>query len=370
MEGSRLKGEVTSHRKVIIISVNDTLNPKTGGEYVYKIMKDELLKKGYKVYEFSVPILLECLIKKKDEDTRWKNLYRLLLHIRGVFESILKRFPNRHLVLTSSHPAFPVFGHLVYHQPKAGMRCSIGKEYLNLYRKIGWIIVENEKLSPVWLLAKRAHILHLSNSFFTKRLIKDIYGLDSFVLYPPTPVSSILNIDYKGKRKFGIIVARPNIPSGITLLPYIVERLPKTLRIVIIGRADSKGLKVIQTLKRKGFNIDYLGYVSEQSKIKLFSTFSHYLHLSLNEPFGITPIEAMAAGCIPIAPKSGGIPEYMPPDLLYSSSSEAAEKIISKIGLEDPYLKIKLKRIASRFTEEKFRAKFIAYVRMLENLLF
>lgn len=356
-------------REIVMISVNNTLTPRTGGEYVYKVMKEELLKQRYILHEISVPLLLEHLIKPRSQQTRRENLYRLLLHFRCVFESLLKRCQSRYLVLTSSHPAFPVFGHLVYHQPKSGTGYNIGREYLSLYRKVGWIIVENEKLSPMWCLAKRSHILHLSNSFFTKRLIKKLYGLDSFVLYPPAPISPMLDLGFQDQRIFGVIVARPNVPSGITLLPKIVERLPKTHRLVVIGNADSTGLKVIQTLRREGFNIDYLGYVSERDKLKLFNSFSHYLHLSLNEPFGITVVEAMAAGCIPIAPKSGGIPEYLPQDLLYSNPGEAAEKIIAKVGLEDYDLKTQLRRIARRFREEKFRVKFIAYVKMLENLM-
>ena len=356
-------------REIVMISVNNTLTPRTGGEYVYKVMKEELLKQRYILHEISVPLLLEHLIKPRSQQTRREDLYRLLLHFRCVFESLLKRCQSRYLVVTSSHPAFPVFGHLVYHQPKSGTGYNIGIEYLSLYRKLGWIIVENEKLSPVWCLAKRSHILHLSNSFFTNRLIKKLYGLDSFVLYPPAPISPMLDLDLLDQRIFGAIVARPNVPSGVTLLPKIVERLPKTLRLVVIGNADPTGLKVIQALRRKGFNIDYLGYVSEQDKLKLFNSFSHYLHLGLNESFGITVIEAMAAGCIPIAPKSGAIPEYLPQDLFYSSSNEAAEKIIAKVGLEDDNLKTRLRNIARQFREEKFRIKFLAYIQMLEDLM-
>lgn len=361
--------KVKLHREVVMISVNNTLTPRTGGEYVYKVMKEELLKRKYTVHEVSVPFLLERLIKQSNQQTRQEDLYRLLLHFRCTLESLLKRTQRRNIVITSSHPAFPVFGHLVYHQPKTGTGDSIGREYLSLYRKLGWIIVENEKLSPIWCLAKRSHILHLSNSFFTKRLINKLYGLNSFVLYPPAPISPILNSSFKVQRNFGVIVTRPEVPSGIALLPKIVEGLPKTVKFVVIGNADPTGLKVIQTLRKKGININYLGYVSEQNKLKLFNTFSHYLHLGFNESFGITVVEAMAAGCIPIAPKSGAIPEYLPQDLLYLNSSEAAEKVIAQVGLEDYDLKTRLRIIAGQFREEKFRIKFAAYMKTLEDLM-
>lgn len=355
-----------SHREVVMISVNNTLTPRTGGEYVYKVMKEELLKQKYTVHEVSVPFLLKHLMKQSDQQTRRENLYRLLLHFRCVFESILKRCQSRYLVLTSSSPAFPVFGHLVYHQPKTGMCYDVGRGYLSLYEKLGLMVHENEKLSPIWYLAKKSHILHLSNSLFTKSLIKNLYGLESFVLYPPVPISLSLNFSLQNQKVPAVIIARPKAISGITLLPKIVEGLTKTVKFVVIGEADSIGLKVIQTLRKKGVNIDYLGYVSGYFKLKLFNTFSHYLHLGFNESFGITVVEAMAARCIPIAPKSGAISEYLPQDLLYSSSNEAAEKIDARIGLEDSDLKMRLKNIARGFREEKFRIKFAAYIRTVE----
>ena len=356
-------------REVIMISVTDTLAPRTGGEYVYKVMKEEMLMQKYRVREVSVPFLLKRLMKHSNLRTEFEDFYRIILHFRCVFESLLRRCQRRYLVITSSSPAFPVFGHLVYHQPKAGICCRIGREYLSLYEKIALTFHEKEILSPVWLLAKKSHCLHLSNSLFTKELIKKLYGLDSLVLYPPVQISSMLRQSIQNQKFFGIIVARPKAITGITSLPAIVRGLPRGVRFVVIGEADSIGLNVIQNLKRKGVHIDYLGYVDEQVKARLFNTFSHYLHLSLNEPFGITVVEAMAAGCIPIAPRSGGIPEYLPQNLLYDSPSKAAEKIIARVGLEDRYLKMQLRNIAKQFGEEKFRNKFAAHLKVLENLV-
>ncbi|MEM1582931.1 MAG: glycosyltransferase [Candidatus Bathyarchaeia archaeon] len=354
--------------RVLMISVNDTQSPRTGGEYVYKVIKDELLRRNYTLHEISVPIILKCLLKRKSS-TQKEKIYRILLHLECIIYSFFKRYSNCGIIITSAHPAFPVFGHLVYHQPKSGIKVEVIKRYIEPYWRIGWIIVEKGKLSPLWYLASRSHVLHLSNSYFTKRLVKELYGIDSFVLYPPVNVQPLLRADLDERRKHGIIVAKPEVLSGITLLPKIAQRLPKNIPFMIIGRADEEGLRIIHHLRKSGFNINYLGYVSEQEKVKIFHTYSHYLHLGFNETFGITVVEAMASGCIPIAPKSGGIPEYLPEKLLFTTPAEAAEKILDKIGIDDIKLKINLRDVAIKFDEKRFRHNFMRYFKALENFL-
>jgi|GEM_PF-1228978 len=355
-------------RPVTMISVNNTVQPKTGGHYVYKVMKDELLKRKYSLREISVPIMLKA-ITGSENPKGLRETYRLQLHIRCVFRSFFERYLKSSVVITSSHPAFPVFGHLVYHQPKAGTGIKTLKGHIPPYWRIGWTIVENEWMSPIWLVAKKSHILHLCNSYFTKQLVKKLYGIESKVIYPPVQVKPFLKADLKKKRKYGVIIAKPEVPSGITLLPQMLQNVPKNIEIIVIGKADQTGLKVIQTLTKKGFDIKYLGYVSEEDKIRLLQSISHYLHLGLNETFGIIVVEAMAAGCIPIAPKSGAIPEYLPESLLYSNSAEAAEKILAMTGMDDLDLKLNLRNIATNFSEERFRAKFADYFETLVNTL-
>jgi len=357
----------TRKHKIVMISVNDTQTPTSGGEYTYRVIKDESLRQGYQVQEVSVPILLRSLLGSKSDEAPTQNVIRSLLYFRCLFESLDRRWQRGCLVITSSSPLFPVFGHLVYHQPKTGICCTMGREYLSLYEQLGMLIHENENLSPVWLFAKRSHILHLSNSYFTKGLISDLYGLESLVLYPPVSIPCRHSISSGKERVPGVIIVRPRAISGITFLPRIIDELPKTVKFVVIGKADAVGMEVFRFLRSKGVDIKYLGYVSESMKLDLFTRFSHYLHLGLNESFGITVVEAMAAGCIPVAPKSGAIPEYVPKDLLYSNHQEASQKISSQIGLGDSDLEMELKNIAKRFDEKKFRRGIAAYINMLDT---
>jgi len=80
-------------------------------------------------------------------------------------------------------------------------------------------------------------------------------------------------------------------------------------------------------------------------------------------------VEAMAAGCIPIAPKSGAIPEYLHESLLYSNPVEAADKILAMTGMDNLDLKLNLRNTAINFSEEHFRTKFADYFKTLVNSL-
>jgi glycosyltransferase involved in cell wall biosynthesis len=346
-------------RYVVIISVNNTVKPKTGGEYVFKVIKSGLIERGYSVHEFSVP---ELLRKCCGGYSKLEKVLRLSVHGYCSIISVYKRYYNVELVITSASPVFPVFGNIVYHQPKASMNCPHTKAYVDLYIRFAFKVLENERMSPLWCLAKRSYALHLSNSFFTKRLIRELYGIESKVLYPPVCLPDFCGRDIKKHRRFSIVVVRPKSISGIAFLPNIISSSLKDVPILVIGDCDYLGLKIITDLKKRGFNIKYFGFVSDSFKRELFKKASHYLHLGLNESFGITVVEAMASGCIPIAPKSGAIPEYLPEPLLYSDFKEASEKLIAKVGINDIDLKTRLRGIAERFDESIFKAKFCRYV--------
>jgi glycosyltransferase involved in cell wall biosynthesis len=75
------------------------------------------------------------------------------------------------------------------------------------------------------------------------------------------------------------------------------------------------------------------------------------------EHFGIAPVEAMSAGCIPIVFNGGGLREIVKEGyngFLFSNEQELLQKtteiIRNKINISESILKIS----ASRFSEKKF----------------
>ncbi len=163
-------------------------------------------------------------------------------------------------------------------------------------------------------------------------------------------------------------MTRLTYDGGALLLPLIARHLPRNIKVRIIGRIDDTGRNVLRELKRLDINHAYLGFVDENTKQELLGKCNVFLHLGVNEPFGIAVVEAMASGLIPIAHRSGAIPEYMPRELTYIYPEEAAQKIAqiletSPTSLDE--LRNSLRQRALRFDEEIFRAKMAYTIKLL-----
>lgn len=360
------------HPQVDFIVLNNTRRPTTGGDYVYAVMKDELIHRGYYVSEISIPSLVERVASRISNGPMGQ-VYTIsaeaIAYLRCYLSS-LKDFSHRsRMIITSSCPTFPVFGHLTYHQPKAGICTDFIRQGDNsLKRMIGYRMQENDKLSPLWLLAKKLIPLHLSNSVFTKGIVKEIYGLESTILYPPVPVTKYLKINLRTKRKPYVYITRPQAITGILSLPEIAKHLPKNVKLIITGKLDEAGKKALHVLKSSGIAFEYLGFVEEQVKMEILSESSVYINLAVNETFGITVVEALAAGCLAVAHKSGSIPEFLPTEFQYSDINECAEKVAKYIGTGSE-LREQLRSISMNFDEAIFRKDFMFFVNQLEFLL-
>ena len=87
-----------------------------------------------------------------------------------------------------------------------------------------------------------------------------------------------------------------------------------------------------------------------------------YLHAG-PEDFGISVVEGVAAGCVPIVPDDSAHPETVPfAELRYGTEEEAARKVRAAAdGEYDSYLP-RLREHAGRFDEPEFHRRMLALV--------
>lgn len=151
----------------------------------------------------------------------------------------------------------------------------------------------------------------LSNSSFTSKIIKETFGIDSEVVYPP------VNID-----KFYVSIKEDIIASLGRFSPFkrfevLINSMVKADgKCVIMGSAASNSLKISLAYIRKLKKI--IRSFKLQNKVSLIinPTFDKvreilskskiYVNSTIFEPFGISVVESMASGCVPIVHRSGG----------------------------------------------------------------
>ncbi len=152
-----------------------------------------------------------------------------------------------------------------------------------------------------------------------------------------------------------------------------VEKMGCNFRIALLGENFQKVPKDFITAKThfKDKIIQY-GYIkSKKDYLKLLSEGSIVISTSQNENFGISIIEAIRCGCIPLLPDRLAYPEILPKqfhkDFLYLNQRDLIEKlkfvIVNINDLQDK--QIKLSKAMERFAWKNMIKK---YDRALERL--
>ena len=204
--------------------------------------------------------------------------------------------------------------------------------------------------------------LVLANSHYTAGEIKKFSQKNVQVLYPPY-TSAINCQQQKPKQNLVVTVSRFESNKKLEIIPQIAAKTRPDISFAIIGRLyDNSTLKSLQaTVKKLGLTerIKFYPDLPAQQKLALLSSAKVYLHTMVGEHFGISIVEAMASGCIPIVHNSGGMKEFVPPENRYESLQEAADKIDSAINSWSIERTMEPKRIAENFSIQSFSERFM-----------
>lgn len=213
------------------------------------------------------------------------------------------------------------------------------------------------------------------NSRFTKKFIDKEYGVKSKVVYPPVAVG-----DFKPGQKKNVILSvgrfsRLMQAKRQDVLVDVFGQTAKELKdwqLILAGGTDVGKDRAFERLKKKtrGLSIEIIENppFSELKKLyaqaKIFWTAAGF-GVDENkapekvEQFGITTVEAMAAGCVPIVINKGGQPEIVSHNqngLLWNSKEELIKQ--TQMLIKDEKLREKLAKAtqerAQDFSGEHF----------------
>ncbi|MFA6082095.1 MAG: glycosyltransferase [Patescibacteria group bacterium] len=196
----------------------------------------------------------------------------------------------------------------------------------------------------------------IANSKTTQDRITKFYHKPSTVINPPVDVDRF-DIKKRDTKDAFVIVSRLE-PHKDVDLAIKAANLSQT-KLVIIG--DGNDSERLQELA--GPTVKFLGRVSDQVRDDWLYQAKAFL-APQTEDFGITMVEALAAGCPVIARNAGGAAEIVTPHTGILIDSLDAENLAdqlktfdsSKFKPEDCHLR------AMQFSEDKFKEKILALV--------
>ena len=198
----------------------------------------------------------------------------------------------------------------------------------------------------------------IANSKNVAKRIEKFYKKDSTVIYPPVDVEKIIN-STKGLKKenYFLMVSRLVGAKGLEEAALAAKELGFQLKIV----GESHGFSDVEKrLKRiAGEDIELLGRVEDKELYKLYAKAKGLIALARQEDFGMTPVEAMAAGTAVIAFDGGGFKESINGKtglLVKDTDRETLKKAILLFN-KKKWDKTVLQTQAKKFSKEKFRKK-------------
>lgn len=202
----------------------------------------------------------------------------------------------------------------------------------------------------------------ISNSEETKRRVAKYYRRESDVIYPPVEVPTEEPV--AEEKNYYITLSRLARAKHIDVLVKAAEKHGFKLKVVGYGR-DEEYLRSLA-----GSQVEFLGNVTDEERKKLYAGAKAFLFSSVDEEFGIAPIEAMGYGVPVIAYASGGLKETVKPGIngyLFDSLHEDSlfERVSQLESLSpDEYrtMSSQARSESKQYSFESFKAAILRFV--------
>lgn len=188
-----------------------------------------------------------------------------------------------------------------------------------------------------WQNRLKQHFIHsvIVNSAFTKQVIDAEYGLDSIVIYPP--VTPIVDSGKKGKMILSVGRFEPSLNTKhqdvlIKAFRSLSPSLPGWT-LTLAGACSSDDWLTQLRRLADGLPINFLVNCSYADLCHMYQEAAIYWHAAgyevdevknpeLTEHFGISTVEAISAGCIPLVVPYGGQREIITSNIYHWQTME------------------------------------------------
>jgi len=277
---------------------------------------------------------------------------------------------------------FPGFGGYEILQRKGQ---SFGKCWYHRPSPIRWCYERFGELISGFSRERVKQNLTITNSYWTSRLIKKAYGIDSIVLYPPVYIKdeNLIKLPDFHQREAGFVAIGRLSPDK--RLVQIIEILKEVRRrgfdvhLHIVGNKDrphesESYYQLLRKLQSENSSWIFIEEgITREDLIRLLSRHKFGIHGKINEHFGIAVAEMVKLGLVVFVHNSGGQVEIVGenPYLVYEDNEDAVSKICRVLEAPDLQLELHnaLKERGELFSVENFTKGILEIVESFENNL-
>jgi len=213
----------------------------------------------------------------------------------------------------------------------------------------------------------------LTNSMWTASIIYRIYHIIPDVVYPPVDIEYFAKVASNDKReKIIVTTSRFATDKPLDKIIDVASKL-SDYQFVLIGSANKYSKGILEELNKKikeyGLgNVVIEANLPREKQLEYYARAKYYLHPEYAEHFGISIVEAMASGLVPIVYRDGGgwydVVSKVHDVLGYNSILEAPaiiRKLDSELELYE-YLKQRSIEVAKQFSYERFRLEIVKHM--------
>jgi len=206
----------------------------------------------------------------------------------------------------------------------------------------------------------------ISNSKFTRCMLKKYFQVESHVVYPPVDLNTFSPTSQNPKRTYFLSVQRINWQKRITLQ---IEAFKGTCEKLIIvgGMGDKKPNTNLLKLIEDCPNIKVLGGITDRKLASLYTHAKATIQTGYHEDFGLVPVESFACGTPVICVDEGGFKETVhSPRLGVRIKKPYIDNLRNVVSLWNcsKYDSAVLRKEAEKYSFERFQKEMEFYVKL------
>nr|WP_320136963.1 glycosyltransferase [uncultured Amphritea sp.] len=211
----------------------------------------------------------------------------------------------------------------------------------------------------IWLIKvlyepsiKRMDVV-IANSINVKKRIKKHLNIDAIVVNPPIDTE---NFKWKGQSDFYLSTARLEPAKRVEIIVRAFMEMPEKNLLIASGGSQ---LEYLRDLASSHKNIKFMGWCSDNDMHEAVGTCIATIYIPVDEDFGMSPVESMAAGKPVIGVAEGGLLETVISGetgvLIESPTKNEIIKVVNDMTKEKCIgMRLKCESQAANYKEDRF----------------